>query len=173
MIADRYAEAIFGAAQETGAIDRIDSELFDITQMLEANGDLQTIWMHPVVETSDKQAMARELFTGKVHPFTLNLILLLFDKKRGTLFPQVQKAFRDRFNAARRRATVKVTSAMPLDAGLADQLRAQLSSQLEKEVQMETAIDPDLLGGMILQIEDRVIDNSLRGRLEALRHSMN
>ncbi|MOA67273.1 ATP synthase subunit delta [compost metagenome] len=62
---------------------------------------------------------------------------------------------------------------MPLDAGLEDALRNQLSAQLQKDIQMETAVDPSLIGGMVLQIEDKVIDNSLRGRLEALAHSMN
>lgn len=129
--------------------------------------------MHPVVQIADKQAMVKQLFGGRVHPLTLNLVMLLFDKKRGVIFPEVQKAFRNRFNAMRRQATVKVTSAMPLDGESEASLRHLLSTQLQQDVQMETAVDPSLLGGVVLQIEDRVIDNSLRGRLEALRHSLN
>lgn len=173
MIADRYAEAIFTVAQQNGAVEQIDTDLASITAMLGSNADLNRLWMHPVVSADDKKQIVRDLFAGKVHPMTLNLLQLLFDKKRGMLIHQVQKAFRDRFNALRRRATVKVTSAMPLDAGLEDALRNQLSAQLQKDIQMETAVDPSLIGGMVLQIEDKVIDNSLRGRLEALAHSMN
>ena len=135
--------------------------------------DLDRMFKHPVIEVSDKQAMVRQLLGGKVHPLTLNTLLLLFDKKRGDMIEAFQTAFRARFDATRRRATVKVTSALPLDQGQQDELRQRLAQQLEKEIQMETAVDPALLGVLVVQIEDQVIDNSLRGRLEQLRHSLN
>lgn len=150
----------------------MDSDLASVVELLNSNDDLKRLWMHPVVSLADKQAMVRQLLQGKVQPFTLNLLMLLFDKKRGMLIEQVQKAFRDRFNATRRRATVTVTSALPLDEGTTSELRQLLSKQLEKEVQMETAVDPALIGGLVLRVEDQVIDNSIRGRLEALRHSL-
>ena len=145
----------------------------DVAALLQDNADLNRLWKHPVIDREDKQAMARQLFGGKIHPLALNLILLLFDKKRGTLVEQVQQAYRERFNAARRRATVKVVSALPLDGQTEESLKGLLARQLEKEVQVETAVDPSLIGGVVLQIEDQVIDNSLRGRLEALRLSLN
>jgi F-type H+-transporting ATPase subunit delta len=150
----------------------VDSDLASVVELLKSNDDLNRLWMHPVVSLADKQAMVRQLLQGKVHPFTLNLLMLLFDKKRAMLIEQVQKAFRDQFNATRRRATVTVTSAQPLDEGTTSELRQLLSKQLEKEVQMETAVDPALIGGLVLRVEDQVIDNSIRGRLEALRHSL-
>jgi F-type H+-transporting ATPase subunit delta len=131
------------------------------------------MWKHPVVDVADKQAILKQLLGGRAHPLTLNGLLLLFDKKRGMLVDDVQRAFRARFDATRRRATVKVTSAMPLDQGQADQLRQQLGAKLAKDIQMETAVDPSLIGGMVVQLEDQVIDNSVRGRLEALRHALN
>ena len=160
-------------AQANGTVEQVDADLAALVELLGSNKDLNRLWMHPVVDTEDKKAMVRQLFAGKAHPMTLNLLQLLFDKKRGMLITQVQKGFRERFNTLRRRATVKVTSALPLDAGMEDALKSQLSSQLQKDIQMETAVDPTLIGGMVLQIEDQVIDNSLRGRLEALARSMN
>lgn len=160
-------------AQANGSVEQVDSDLAAIVEALKANADLNRLWMHPVVSADDKKQIVRDLFAGKAHPMTLNLLQLLFDKKRGMLITQVQKAFRERFNALRRRATVKVTSALPLDSGLEEALRHQIATQLQKDIQMETAVDPSLIGGVILQIEDQVIDNSLRGRLQALSHSMN
>lgn len=174
MIAGRYADALFQAvsAQDPATLERVDGELTDVAAMLRDNPQLDRLWKHPVIQKSDKQLMVRQLMAGKVHPYTLNLLLLLFDKKRGNLITPVQQAFRERFNATRRRATVLVTSALPVDATQCDALRAQLSASLAKEIEMETVIDPDLIGGLIVQIEDQVIDNSLRGRLAALRHSL-
>lgn len=160
-------------AQSNGAVEQIDGDLASIMELLGSHPDLNRLWMHPVVSADDKKRIVRDLFAGKVHPMTLSLLQLLFDKKRGTLIAHVQKGFHQRFNTLRRRATVKVTSALPLDGGLEDALRSQIASQLQKDILMETAVDPSLIGGMVLQIEDQVIDNSLRGRLQALSRSMN
>lgn len=141
--------------------------------MLRESPDLARMWKHPVVDVADKKAILRQLLGGKAHPFTLNGLQLLFDKKRGDLIEELQKAFRARYDATRRRTTVKVTSAMPLEDGQADALRQQLASKLSKEIQMETAVDPALIGGLVVQVDGQVIDNSVRGRLEALRHALN
>jgi F-type H+-transporting ATPase subunit delta len=173
VIADRYAEAIFSVAQQSNVVEQVDTDLQGVVETLKANQELDLLWKHPVVSAEDKKQIVRDLFAGKIHPVTLNLLQLLFDKKRGVLVEQVQSACHDRYTALRRRATVKVTSALPLEAGQADALRAQLADKLAKDVHMETAVDPDLIGGLILQIEDQVIDNSLRGRLKALSHRVN
>lgn len=117
--------------------------------------------------------MAKQLFGGKVHPFTLNLLLLLAEKKRAGMVEGVQRAYRERYNQVRKRATVKVTSAMALDAQQVESLRHEFAVKLAKDVQVETAVDSALIGGIVVQIEDQVIDGSLRGRLEALRMSLN
>ena len=141
--------------------------------MLEGNPDLGRLWRHPVVQLADKKATVRALLAGKVHPLALNLLLLLFDKKRFGIVEAVQTSFRRRYNATRRRATVKVTSALPLESQQVESIRHELATKLSKEVLVDTAVDAALLGGMIMQIEDQVIDGSLRGRLEALRLSLN
>jgi F-type H+-transporting ATPase subunit delta len=137
-----------------------------------ANAELALLWNHPVVSTADKQATVRKLFGADAHPLALNLMLLLFDKKRGPLFPLVQKAYKARVNARKRLATVHITSASPMEDDLLEGLRHQLAAQLDKEIHLETSVEPALIGGLVLQMGDRVIDNSLRGRLAALRETM-
>lgn len=179
MIADRYADAIFQAAQDLdrtsngNVTEQVDSNLADVAALLQDNADLARLWMHPVVAAADKKAMVQQLFGGKVHPLALNLMQLLFDKKRGTQFEAIQKAYRERFDRTRRRATVKVTSALPLDSNQVESLRHELATKLSKDVHVDTSVDAALLGGLVVQIEDQVIDGSLRGRLEALRLSLN
>lgn len=175
MIADRYAAALFQAAQGAGpdALATIDSQAAEVTALLQDNDQLRQLWMHPVVSAADHKDLVAKLLGGKVHPLLLNTIKLLFDKKRGALYTQVQSSFRSRFDALRRRATVKVTSALPMEAAQANQLQATLATRLAREVVVETAVDPDLLGGVVLQIDDMVVDHSLRGRLDALKASLN
>lgn len=175
MIADRYADALFQAAQAAGPelVAQVDAQAAEVAALLDDNAQLRELWMHPVVSAEDHKALAQTLLSGKAHPLLLNLIKLLFDKKRGALYPQVQAAFRVRFDALRRRTTVKVTSAMPMDAAQTEQLKSTLATRLSREVVVETAVDPELLGGVVLHIDDMVVDHSLRGRLSALKASLN
>jgi F-type H+-transporting ATPase subunit delta len=153
--------------------EQIDTNLADIVALLHENADLARLWKHPVIDVVDKRSMVKQLFGGKVHPLALNLIQLLFDKKRGNVFEQVQAAYRTRFNETRRRATIRVTSALPLDANQVENIRHEFATKLSKEVHIDTSVDASLIGGLVVQLEDQVIDGSLRGRLEALRMSLN
>lgn len=175
MIADRYADALFQIAQAAGGevLAQVDAQAAEVAGLLADQPQLRELWMHPVVASEDQKAMAHQLLAGKVHPLLLNTIKLLFDKKRGALFPQVQAAFRGRFDALRRRATVKVVSALPMDGAQTESLKGTLATRLAREVVLESAVDPELLGGLVLHIDDMVVDHSLRGRLEALKASLN
>ncbi|MEB3330253.1 MAG: ATP synthase F1 subunit delta [Candidatus Sericytochromatia bacterium] len=171
MIADRYADALFQAASAHGdaVVNRVDAELAGIASLLVEHPSLAALWQSPVAKAAQKQAAARSLLAGRVHPLTLNTLLLLFDKKRGMLVRELHLGFRRLLDATRRRAQVRVVSAQMLPDDQAATLRQQLERQLGLAIDMDTAIDPDLIGGLVVKIDDQVIDHSLRGRLEALR----
>ncbi|MEB3223919.1 MAG: ATP synthase F1 subunit delta [Candidatus Sericytochromatia bacterium] len=174
MIADRYADALFQAATAQGdaVVTRVDEDLAAISGLLADHPALAELWQSPVSKVSQKQAAARSLFDGRVHPLTLNTLLLLFEKKRGMLVRELQVGFRRLLDATRRRAQVQVVSAQALADDQSAALRQQLERQLGLAIDMDTAVDPDLLGGLVVKIDDQVIDHSLRGRLDALRLSL-
>lgn len=171
-VAARYAEALFEVAQSQGRLDPVDQDLAGIAQLLRENHELAAFWENPVVATADKQQVLRQLLTEQVQPITLNTLFLMFDHKRGHLIPALQEAFRERYDQARRRTRVHVISAMPLDEATADQLRQQLERSTAREVQMDTAVDPELIGGLVVTMGDQVIDSSLRGRLENMARAL-
>lgn len=171
MIADRYADALFQAALAQGdpVVTRIDEDLAGVVAILADHPALYELWQSPVAKVSQKQAVARALLEGKVHALTLNTLLLLFEKKRGMLVEGLQRGYRRLLDATRRRAQVRVVSALPLAEDQASELRQQLERQLGLAIDMDTAVEPDLLGGLVVKIDDQVVDHSLRGRLDALR----
>ncbi|MEB3197942.1 MAG: ATP synthase F1 subunit delta [Candidatus Sericytochromatia bacterium] len=174
MIADRYADALFQAAEAHGEelLSRVDEELTALAEALRTSPDLARAFQAPTIKVAEKQAVARQLMAA-AHPLTRNALLLMLEKKRGALLPELRGAFRRRLDARQRRAAVQVTSAFALDEQQTLSLSAQLERQLGQSVVMQTLVDPSLIGGCIVKIDDQVIDYSLRGRLEALRLSLN
>jgi F-type H+-transporting ATPase subunit delta len=171
VIADRYADALFQAAQTGGdaLLAEVDAQLLGLVDTLSQSPELNQAWKSPVVSVFQKQSVARSLLAGRAHPLVLNTLLLLFERKRGALIERVQMGFRKRYDSVRRRALVKVVSALPLDDGQASQLSSQLQQQLGMAVEMKTEVDASLIGGCVLTIDDQVVDYSLKGRLDAMR----
>jgi F-type H+-transporting ATPase subunit delta len=171
VIADRYADALFQAASAHGdsVVNRVDEELAAVAALLVDHPALAELWQSPVAKVAQKQAAARSLLGERVHALTLNTLLLLFEKKRGMVIRELHVGFRRLLDATRRRAQVRVVSAQPLADDQAAELRQQLERQLGLAIDMDSAVDPDLLGGLVVKIDDQVIDHSLRGRLDALR----
>lgn len=172
VVAQRYADALFDLAKGQGTLDQVDGDLAGLVSVMHDHPDLATIWNSPIVSTEDKKATLRQLFEGKIDAMVLNTLLLMFDNKRGETVGALQEAFRDRFNDHRKRTQVKVKAAMPLDEREERELQEQLAKTTGREIRMQVAIDPELIGGMVVTIGDQVIDNSLKGRLEALAHTL-
>lgn len=171
-VAQRYAEALFAIAEQQGLLDKVDQDLAGIAQILADHPDMERLWDSAVVSTEDKKALVKQLFEGKIEDITFNTLLLMFDKQRGGSVRAVPPFFRERYDAHRRRVKVNVRTVMPLGSDQTEELRRVLAKATEREVQMETTLDPDLIGGIVVTVGDKVIDNSLRGRLEALARTL-
>jgi F-type H+-transporting ATPase subunit delta len=171
VIADRYAAALFELASsaEGDVLERIDQEFGQLIDLLEANLSLAEAWGHPVLKLADKQAVVRALFAERLHPYLLNLLLLLLEKKRHELIGCVQVAYRERCDVTRKRSNAKVISACPVDEGQLADLQSLLGEQLGSDVSIAVEIDSSLIGGIIVHVGDQVVDASLRGRLQDLK----
>jgi len=171
-VAQRYADALFGIAEAQGNLDKVDQDLAAIAQILADHPDMAHLWDSAVVSTEDKKAIVKQLFEGKIEPITFNTLLLMFDKQRGGSVAALPRFFRERFDAYRKRVKVNVRTVMALGSDETEELRRVLAKATEREIEMETTLDPDLIGGLVVTVGDKVIDNSLRGRLEALARTL-
>lgn len=171
-LAARYADALFALTEGRGALERVDGELAEIASLLRDHPDLANFWGSPLVAAEDQKAIASQLLGGKADPMLLNTLLLMFDNKRGAAIEALHQAFRSRFNDFRRRLTVKVRAAMPLDDTETLKLREQLAKSTAREIEMDVQVDSELIGGLVVKVGDQVIDSSLKGRLEALARTL-
>lgn len=164
-----YGRALFEAALEAGALPAVLAQVPVVETALE--GDLAAFLVSPKAPMAARLAVVGEIFAGADPPLAA-LLALAIRKGRAAQLPEILAEVRALDDAASGRATGKVTTAAPLSAGLKDELRLALSGRLGLELQLETAEDPELLGGFTARVGDRLVDASLRTRLERLRREL-
>ncbi len=172
LVADRYAEALFQLATENGIVDRLDQELTLITQTLTENADLRLLIEHPLVARDDKKVVAVSIFKAHVHELTLNFLQLLFDKGRGGALELIQVRFHHLASRLQKRLVVQVTTAVPIPNEDVEHFRERLEREWDRLIEIEPHIDPDVLGGARMKVEDQVIDGTLKGALDKLRQDL-
>ena len=169
----RYATALFELASEAGSIDKVGSDLADIGKMLESSDDLMRLTRSPVFG-SDEQwtALSAVLKKAKIGGLTHNFVGLVAKNRRLFALGGMIKAYRSLVAHSRGEVSAEVTSAEKLSAAHVKKLKAALKAQMGRDVQMEEKVDPDILGGLIVKVGSRMVDNSLRTKLNNLKIAM-
>lgn len=169
-IAKRYARAAFEVAQSNGATDRW---LEDLRRLGIAVSDPAVArWLEGTkVPVSRKEEVLASVLTA-TDPLLLNLVRLLIAKNRVTLLPDVAAMFERYVNESQNVAIAEVTTAVPVDEAEAARIAGQLSAMTGRNVLVQTRVDPEILGGVIARIGDRVLDGSVRTRLVQLRREL-
>ena len=168
--AKRYAQAVFQIAQERNEIDQWADELQASLAVVE-DATLRTYLSLPKVRIADKLKAIRGSL-GSVNPLVRNLVGLLASRNAIELYPRVVAEYERLVDGHLNRERAVVVAAVPLDSQQEERLRQQLSKLLDKEVILSTQVEPEILGGMVARVGDRIIDGSTRGRLVDLRKSL-
>ncbi len=163
---------MFGVAQQHSSVEVVNNDLQLVRQTLQESRELRTLMEHPLVRIEDKKQIAAQLFEARVQPVTFNFLRLLLDKRRFMALEAISTRFHQMVAAQKRQVGVKLTTAMDLGAAEIEALRAELQRQWNREVVMEAKVDPEILGGAVLQIGDQVVDGSIRARLDALKANL-
>ena len=164
--AKRYAQAVFAIAQEKEQVGAWDSELRVIEDALK-NDELRSALSQAAVPMSAKANIVREAFVG-VSQLGQNLVCLLVERRRLGLLSEIRAQFLRLLDEYHGREHVHLVSAVPLDAGAREAASRMLQGIVNKEVVLDTQVDPDILGGLIVRVGDKLIDGSVKGRLRDL-----
>lgn len=168
--ANRFAEAIFQVASQDNNLDLWLRELSEVDLLL-ADPFAAQVLLNPVIPTERKTAIITAARPG-MNPSVGRLLRLLIDRGKLDALPKVVERLRFLIDRQRGVDTARVTSAVPLDQGERDLLAARLSARFGKRINLDLAVDPSLIGGVVAQVGDQIIDGSVRGRLERLRRSL-
>lgn len=171
-VAKRYAHALFDVALKKGTVDIISSEIYQLKSFSDKDKRFVGFLSAPQVLTEHKVSMVKALFTTRLSPSLLSFLLLLIEKGRidhlGEIAHELEKMVEDHKGLIR----AKVTTAIHLETGYKNRLREKLRAITGREVEILHKIDRSIIGGIIIQLNYRVIDNSVRSQLESLKHDL-
>ena len=170
--AKRYAKALFELAEEKELLEQVASDLHGFASVLEQLQSVRTLFYSIHIKVREKQQLFDSLLKDKSTPYMLNFVKVLFQKRREHLFDQIIKKFDGLYDKKLGRVHAKIISAVPLEETTKETMKAVLAKTLNATILMETLIDPTILGGFILQIEDELLDASLRRKFEMMKASL-
>ena len=172
-LAGRYALAILELAQEERAVEAIARDFATLKQLMAESPELTRLIRAPVFSREEQAAgMNGVLHRMEAGPLTRRFILLLASKRRLFALPDIIRAYNGLVAKQKGEMSAQVTSARPLSDDEAAELKSILRSKLSKDVNLETRVDASLLGGLIVKVGSRMIDSSLRTKLNGLRLAM-
>lgn len=169
---NRYADALFGLADQRGELERADQDLGTVCRLLEEHPKILRIVENSTVSSEDKDVSVEKIFSDLVSPLVLHFLKLLIEKHRFFEIISIQKAFRARFEAKKNIREVTVLVSRVLTAEAEKKLRALLNKKLASEIRLTVKADPSLIGGMVLRFDGREIDASYKHRLREIRHQL-
>jgi F-type H+-transporting ATPase subunit delta len=169
----RYAQALFDLAVETGALTQVEADLKTLEAMRAASADFRALLTSPKISAEDKaRALAALAARAQVADITRKFLGLLAANRRNAALEAIVKAFH-RLVAARRGAvSAQVVTAVPLTAAQTAGLAAALRAALGKDPNIETRVDPAILGGVKVRVGSRLYDASLKSKLDSLKFAL-
>lgn len=168
-IARRYASALYQEAESEGQVEQVDAGIEAVRETLSESPELERLFASPVISTEKKSAIVRRLFEGKVEPLVLNTMLLLIEKGREEMVPDVVRAYAVLRDERLGVVEALVKTALPLAADETEALRDALEKSTGHNIRLRLEVEPELIGGLVVRVGDTVYDGSARHQLEMLR----
>jgi F-type H+-transporting ATPase subunit delta len=166
-----YAEALFEAGKAKGNLDELHEQLDQFADSLQSNRDMQVFFFSPYFSSAEKLE-GIEKSVSDAEPEFVNFLELLAEKHRLPVIHAIRRAFDELWAKERKRLGVTVTSAVELDPKVVEMVGAEIEKQTGRVVELEAVVDEDVLGGLVLRVGNRVLDASLRAKLERLRKEL-
>jgi F-type H+-transporting ATPase subunit delta len=166
-----YANALFEVARDKGRLDEVREQLAQFADALDGDRDLQVFFFSPYLSSAEKREGMKRAISG-AEPELINFLELLVEKQRMPEIFRIRREFDELWKRENRRIDVTVTSAVELDPAVVGRIGEEVERQTGEEVDLSSRVDDGILGGIVLQVGNMVLDASIRSRLEKLRKTV-
>ena len=171
-VAKRYTKALFELAQEYKILDKVEKDMELIGKLINESQDFRDFLSNPLITETSKQEILRELLANRIQKVTFQFLELLAEKRRIAVLPAVVQQFREMLLEYQRILEGELISAVPLEKKQFESIKKHLEEMLGQTVTLQTKIQPEIIGGFVVRIQDLVIDNSIRLQLNKLREKL-
>jgi len=168
-VLEPYAEALMSLAQSQDLTDRIGEDMRSLLNVLESSEELQQFLASPIVSAVNKKTVLQQIVGDQLHPYTLNILMLLVDRRRILFLEGICKQYQVLLRKLKQTVLAEVSSAVQLTEAqqqtVSEKVKAMTNAQ---QVELNIKIEPELIGGVIIKVGSQVIDASLRGQLRRI-----
>lgn len=166
-----YAEALFAVARAEGTLGEVEDELFRFSQTLQGSDELRDALTDPSIPASRRQQIVEDLLGGKASTTTVALVSMVVGTGRARQLPDIIRQLVEMSAAEANKEVAEVRSAVPLTDDQRKRLAEALGEATGKQVEVKVVVDPSVMGGIVAQVGDTVIDGSVRSRLDKLKNA--
>jgi ATP synthase F1 delta subunit len=170
-IAQVYARALFQVAREHDELDEVRSQLSELAEALEQSRELSLFFFSPYFSTEEKKDGLRRAVSDAAE-ILVNFLELLLEQHRMPLLFRIRARYDELWDEEHRLLPVQVTSAIELDDEIVSSIGARIGERTGRRVQLTQQVQPDILGGIVVQVGNSILDASIRNRLERLRQQV-
>ena len=168
-VASRYAKSLLNLAQERGVLEEVHDDLQLFRKVCEENRDFVIMLKNPIISHDKKTAILNQLFESRFQNETMAFLGIIAQKHRENLLPAIADEFHKQYNDYHGIGMAKVTTVIPLDDTLRQEFKTLTGGLVGKQkIELSESINKDLIGGYVLKVEGKQVDESLRGKLKEL-----
>jgi F-type H+-transporting ATPase subunit delta len=168
-VMEPYAQALMSIAQSSDLVDQFGENVEFLLGLLESSDDLRQFLANPLLKPDVKKDVLRQLAGEQVHPYMLNFLMLLVDRKRIAFLAGVCQQYRALLRRLRKTALAEVVSAVALTDEQKEAVRQKVIQMVgAQQVELDARIDPDLIGGVVIKVGSQIVDASLRGQIRRI-----
>ncbi len=172
-VAKRYAKPLLELANEHGKLDAVKKDIEMFISLCEDNKDLTNMLKSPIIPHLKKLTILESIFKGKIDSLTFSIFEILVKKNRESILLEVGHSFLSLFNQLKGIVKATVTTAVSLDQSSVGEFKKMVQEISKQEVDLEEQVDPALIGGFKLKIDDKQIDETVLSKLRNLKLKFN
>jgi len=171
-IASRYAKSLLEQALQNNSLDAVYDDVKGMRSSIKNSRELYTLLKSPIVKSEKKENILTNVFGGKVNPLSSSFLSAVVNKKREAYLIDIFDAFESQYNKHHKIISAKITSAVEIDSNILAEVKKIVKENTGFDnIQLEKTIDPSLIGGFVLQFEDKLYDCSVKRKLDKLKKS--
>lgn len=169
VVAQSYSDALFSLAKEETKLDLMKEQLCFVNAQMQENKEFLQVLTHPKIHKDEKKKTLEEVFGKAIDHTLLNFLKLLIDKGRFQNLDEITKEFVKCYNVENNIEVAYIRSAKPLNDEEIARLQAMLEKKLAKKIDLRLVVDPSLIAGLRIKINDMVLDHTAYSRMERLK----
>nr|WP_300006060.1 F0F1 ATP synthase subunit delta [Tissierella sp.] len=173
LVGKRYASSLFDVAVDLKKIDDFHSQLEFIKNIFNSESKLITILEHPRISRGEKKTLVEDIFKKNISQEILNFLFIIIDKRREDSLMDIIKEYNNFFKEYKGILDVEAVTAVPMEEEKQQRLKLVLKGKFHKEINLSNRVDPSIIGGVLLKLDEKLIDSTLKHELKEMESMIN